>query len=284
MHRPHLLLLGYGHLNKKVAQTLLERFRISAVSRTPQSVPGGCHIAMDLSRDPLDTLPDDADLILFCLTPAKFDEENYRRTYLDTLKRLTTHIQRSPERFFFVSSTSVYGQNQDEVVDEESATIPENFSGQILAEAEQWLKQQSYPCTSVRFSGIYGAHRTRLLQQIINGEKSDQGPSGYTNRIHETDAVGVLCHLIHLAADKKAPLKDCYLASDNLPVRMHDLVAWVREQIPCQHVMSSGGRQRAGSKQCRNKRLRETGFEFIYPDYKAGYGEMIRDLSEKQKG
>ncbi|MCP4065801.1 MAG: DUF1731 domain-containing protein, partial [Gammaproteobacteria bacterium] len=32
---------------------------------------------------------------------------------------------------------------------------------------------------------------------------------------------------------------------------------------------------RAGSKRCSNKRLLGTGFQFRYPDFRAGYRDMI---------
>ncbi|OZG74242.1 nucleoside-diphosphate sugar epimerase [Hahella sp. CCB-MM4] len=282
MHQPHLLLLGYGHLNQKVAHALHDRFRITAVSRSPHKFAGGQHLALDLRSDSLSALPDTPDLILFCLTPGQIDEKHYRQTYLEALKRVTDHYRNNPPKhFLFVSSTSVYGQDADEVVDEDSVTAPDSFSGKILVEAETWLKQQPFPTTSIRFSGIYGGHRARLLQQIINGEKSDQGPSGYTNRIHEEDAANVLVHLLLLANDKEGELADCYLASDNEPVRMHDVVAWVRTHTPCQPIQEhTATPRRTGSKQCSNQRLRESGFKFTYPDFRAGYGEMIARITK----
>ena len=33
--------------------------------------------------------------------------------------------------------------------------------------------------------------------------------------------------------------------------------------------------RRAGSKRCRNDRLRETGYRFLYPTYREGYGSLF---------
>jgi len=126
----------------------------------------------------------------------------------------------------------------------------------------------------VRFSGIYGRHRTGLLQQIRLGRKSSKPPSPYTNRISETDAVAVLCHLLTRAQQGHQPA-ECYVASDCLPTRMHDLVAWVRQQIPCQPESVTVNNSRAGSKRCHNGLLLETGFVFQHPSYQQGYGEII---------
>jgi hypothetical protein len=54
------------------------------------------------------------------------------------------------------------------------------------------------------------------------------------------------------------------------------VVDWVRQQTPCaepQPDARKGGR--AGSKRCSNKRLLSTGFQFRYPDFRAGYRAMI---------
>ncbi len=283
MHPPHLLLLGFGELNSKVAHQLSEQFKITAISRSPRAVPAGRHISLDLSRDALDPLPKSPDVILYCLTPGEFDEKSYRQVFLVALKRVTDfYLAHPPRHFIFVSSTSVYGQSQGEIVDEESVTSPMGHAGRVLVEAEQWLRQLPIATTSVRFSGIYGGHRTRLLEQIIAGLKSDQGPSSYTNRIHETDAARVLTHMVTLASQGQT-LAPCYLASDDCPVMMHEVVGWIRQQLPCQPVQAGAEHQslsRGGSKRCNNQLLKSTGFDFEYPDYKAGYGEMIHRWME----
>lgn len=71
-----------------------------------------------------------------------------------------------------------------------------------------------------------------------------------------------------------------YLASDSEPARLDEVVAWLRRQVPCRPPAEDarqGGR--AGSKRCDNRRLRESGFEFRYPNYRAGYRQVIDSLS-----
>ncbi|ABC32958.1 Nucleoside-diphosphate-sugar epimerase [Hahella chejuensis KCTC 2396] len=279
MHQPRLLLLGFGALNRQVAARLHDRFDILAVSRTPQQPEGVAHYALDLEQDALDDLPDDIDVAIYCLTPSAFTPEGYEAVYVKSLQRVLERLRSSSiRRLLFVSSTSVYGQENDEWVDEDSVTEPSGFSGATLLKAESLLADSDIATTVVRFSGIYGAGRTRLLQQALDGQVALSGPSGYTNRIHEQDAVGVLCHLTELAADK--PLQSCYLASDCEPVRMHEVAQWIREQA-CSRVecapeaAPAQQKRRAGSKRCANQRLRASGFHFRYPTFREGYGEMI---------
>lgn len=127
----------------------------------------------------------------------------------------------------------------------------------------------------MRFSGIYGPSRQQFLEAVINGRMDPASPAPFSNRIHEADAVAVVCHLVNLALEGK-PLETCYLASDCEPVRLDEVVAWVREQVPSATPVADarkGGR--AGSKRCSNRRLLESGFDFRYPDFRAGYREMI---------
>ncbi|MDG9667135.1 sugar nucleotide-binding protein [Hahella sp. CR1] len=279
MHQPRLLLLGFGALNRQVAARLQDRFDILAVSRTPQQPEGVTHCALDLEQDALDALPVDIDVAIYCLTPSAFTPEGYEAVYVKSLQRVLNRLRSgSIKRLLFVSSTSVYGQENDEWVDEDSATEPASFSGATLLQAEALLADADIATTVVRFSGIYGAGRTRLLQQALDGQIALSGPSGYTNRIHEQDAVGVLCHLAELAMAK--PLQPCYLASDCEPVRMHDVAQWIREQacsrVECaQEAAPAQQKRRAGSKRCANQRLLASGFRFSYPTFREGYGEMI---------
>ena len=93
----------------------------------------------------------------------------------------------------------------------------------------------------------------------------------------EADAAAATCHIVERALAGQ-PLEDCYLASDCEPVRLDEVVAWVREQLPCAKPgpdARKGGR--AGSKRCDNQRLLDSGFRFRYPDFRVGYQEMIAE-------
>jgi nucleoside-diphosphate-sugar epimerase len=280
--RAKLLLLGFGQINLRVAKNLSAEFDITAVSRVPKPFTEGTHLAIDLVSADLSPLGP-TDYMVFCLSPASYDEQNYRQVYVNCLNRVIRHFNHfPPKRLLFVSSTSVYGQNEDEIIDENSPTEPTSYNGKILVEAEHCLQNSTIPATIVRFSGIYGHHRTGLLEQIRKGNRSSVPPSSYTNRISEDDAVGALCHLLRLASSGVA-LANCYLASDNEPVRLHEVTAWVRRQIPCKPETGNFPPTRAGSRRCNNQRLRNTGYSFLHPTYKEGYGEIIAALQATMK-
>ena len=74
---------------------------------------------------------------------------------------------------------------------------------------------------------------------------------------------------------KKA--KDRKMASGNRKYRRAKR-GYGSQPKPIQH---SNGDQ---NKRCRNDRLKSLGFEFQYPDYQAGYSEMLRPLKAKILG
>jgi len=121
------------------------------------------------------------------------------------------NIELKPKLVIWVSSTSVYGNNQGDWVDEASPTHPISFSGKLLLEAEQQI--QSLPCAHsiVRFSGIYGPGRTRILSQIKAGVGRAAKPEQWSNRIHSEDCAGVLAHLIERFAQNR-PIEPLYTA------------------------------------------------------------------------
>ncbi|TGN38321.1 NAD-dependent epimerase/dehydratase family protein [Marinobacter confluentis] len=280
---PRILVAGCGNLGGAIASRLAEDFRVFGMRRTASQIPEAVQpVAADLlDRDQLaSVLPEQLDIVIYCLTPSQYDETGYQNAFVTGLNNLLHALEgQSLKRLFFISSSSVYSQNDDSWVDETSPTEPARFSGEIILDGEKTAQSSAHPATIVRFSGIYGPSRRRFLQAVMEGEMDPASPAPYSNRIHEADAAGAVCHLTRLAL-AGAPLEPCYLASDCEPARLDEVVAWVRQQLPCKAPdpdARKGGR--AGSKRCSNQRLLDTGFRFSYPDFRAGYGEMI----EQQK-
>ncbi|MEP3563905.1 MAG: NAD-dependent epimerase, partial [Marinobacter sp.] len=163
--------------------------------------------------------------------------------------------------------------------DETSTTEPSRYTGKHILRGEQAALSSIHPATVIRFSGIYGPTRQRFLEEVLEGRMNPQPPAPYSNRIHERDAVRAVTHMIELALSGKK-LEDVYIVTDCEPVRLDEVVEWVQQQVSCKAPVEDarkGGR--AGSKRCSNQRLLASGFEFRYPDFRAGYREMINSLS-----
>ena len=278
-----ILVAGCGKLGGDIAKELSGTGQVFGLRRNPDKVPEGITgIGADLTQPETlqGKLPDNLDIVIYCLTPSGYDEQGYHDAYVTGLQNLLGAIGDKPlTRLFFISSTSVYAQNDDSWVDETSQAKPDRFTGRQILLGEQTAINSRHPATVVRFSGIYGPTRQRFLEEVLEGRMNPQPPAPFSNRIHEQDAARAVAYLSEQALNGK-PLESLYVASDCEPVRLDDVVEWVRQQVPCKAPVE-GARKggRAGSKRCNNARLRASGFQFRYPDYRAGYREMIKDLS-----
>ncbi|SEM85918.1 SDR family oxidoreductase [Halomonas caseinilytica] len=236
-------------------------------------------VSADLGdAEALAALPD-ADILVYVVSADRFEEEAYRAAYPDGLKAVLTEFAeraQAPRHIFFVSSTSVYAQQDGEVVDEESPTEPRGFSGKLMREAEQALIEHRLPGSVVRFSGIYGPGRDRLIRQVGEGRIAAATPTMYSNRIHRDDCAGVLAHLVDRALAGET-LHELYLASDCEPAPIHEVMTWLARQLKVEssETIQSPLRRRA-SKRCDNTRLLESGYRFRYPSYREGYAQVLR--------
>jgi nucleoside-diphosphate-sugar epimerase len=278
---PRIMVAGCGKLGGAIASQLTGTAEVYGLRRNPDRIPEGVHpLGADLMipEQVRSVLPDNIDIVVYCLTPASYDDEGYHSAYVKGLQNLINALDgHRLTRLVFISSSSVYAQDDDSWVDEASTTEPTRYSAQAILAGEKTALDSGSPATVIRFSGIYGPSRARFLNAVVNGDMDPASPSPYSNRIHEADAAAATCHIVEQALAGQ-PLENCYLASDCEPVRLDEVVAWVREQLPCAKPgpnARKGGR--AGSKRCNNQRLLDSGFRFRYPDFRVGYQEMIAE-------
>ncbi len=216
------------------------------------------------------------DYLVYAASATQHDEAGYRQAYVEGLRNvlgwLRQHGQR-PRRVLFVSSTGVYAQCDGEWVDENSATVPSGFTGQVMLEAERLALGCGVPATRVRMGGLYDPTRPWLQSQVRAGLRVDREPPQYSNRIHRDDAAGLLAFLLQADAHGET-LADCYLGVDNDPAPLHEVVDWLRERLGVSHWAQESMTRRAGSKRCSNERARALGWAPKYPSYRDGYASL----------
>jgi nucleoside-diphosphate-sugar epimerase len=218
------------------------------------------------------------DAIVVTLTADQMTDQGYADTYVAGAKALQSAIVQSgqsPGLVIWVSSTGVYHQSNGEWVDELSETNPSSFRGKRLLEAEQVIQQLAVSSIVVRFSGIYGPGRSRLISQVRQGVIASAVPVHWTNRIHSEDCAGVLAHLLSKFG-QGAVLENLYLATDNESAPAHEMQRWLAEQVEIEPLEGSEAR-RTGNRRCSNQRLRSSGYLFCYPTYREGCGALLVD-------
>lgn len=224
------------------------------------------------------------DVVIYILAAAAFNENDYRNAYVTGVENTVNALgdNRSKlKRFIFVSSTGVYHQNDGETVDEDSAVEPINFNGKLVLQGEQLVRDTGFG-TCVRFSGIYGPDRLRMINRVAAGQGRGDNHS-LSNRIHVEDCAGALAHIVGLLQSAQQ-IQDLYLASDSCPATTAEVEFFIAETLGLSFDQAAVDRQPAparriaGSKRCDNGRLVKSGYEFHYPDYKAGYRQIIAGL------
>lgn len=272
-----ILIVGCGAIGSELAAVLsAQGHDVTGLKRQPPlSVSGSVHyVAADISSvADLADLDADFTQAFFIVSPDGRTEQSYRAVYETGLNNLLAKL---PDvQWFIVSSTSVYGQTQGEWVNEDSVAEPENITSRLIKQAEQRLMASNPANIVVRFSGIYGPGREYLLRQAMQAPAIQQTPPYFTNRIHQQDCVGVLAFLLEQRLAGKA-LAQCYLASDDDPAPMWEVMSWLAERLHCPPPTVKTVDAGAGmNKRCSNAKLKALGFQFQYPGYKDGYLALI---------
>jgi nucleoside-diphosphate-sugar epimerase len=283
-----ILIVGCGAIGYQLAKTLAEAgHEVVGLKRNPPAINhekfGYFRADITVATD-LEALPTDFEHVYFIVSADSRNEDSYHDIYETGLGNLLDKFAHagSSAPWIFVSSTSVYGQCKGEWVDEDSVTAPDRTTSCKILAAERKLTAQNPDNVIVRFSGIYGPGREYLLRMAEKKPSIQQVPPYYTNRIHQRDCVGILAFLLaqRLAGSN---LQSCYLASDDNPAPLWEVITWLAEKISCQSpspIDKSSDTDCDLNKRCRNDRIKKLGYQFLYPDYKNGYGELLA----KKKG
>lgn len=283
---PKILIVGCGDLGTAIASRL-SHHQVIGLRRSSQTLPHPMQtIQADVTQpSTLSGLNDlNPSIVIYCVAADAQTDESYQAHYVAGLRnilaaqRQNTHLQ----HVFFVSSTRLYGQNTQAILDESTPAVPSDFGGERLLEAEillkdMQLKSNQWKSTCMRLSGIYGKGRLYLVNTAKDISKWPK-QNHWSNRIHRDDAAGFVAFLVEQVL-KKQTLEDCYIVTDDMPTQQYTVLTWLANQ---QKVDTSRIQIPAvqGGKRLSNRRLRDSGFQLQYPDYQAGYHSILQSLKE----
>ena len=277
-----VLIAGCGYVGSALGAALVaDGDVVFGLRRRVVSLPAGVQpIEADLAvAKNLRDLPPRLDFVVYAASPGGSDDALYRTAYVEGVGRLLDALAaqgQNPKRIFLLSSTSVYGQDRGDWVDETSPTQPLDFRGKRILEAEGLLGASGQAATIVRLGGIYGPQRISMIERVRSGRAIvARGGPRYTNRIHRDDCAGALRHLMRLPAPEGV-----YLGVDCEPADDAAVLRWLAGAIGAPEPRvdaASGGRTRA-NKRCRNDRLLASGYSFRYPTFREGYSALLTKL------
>lgn len=284
-----LVLLGYGDIAQRLARQSENHGRsILAVRRTSIETSIQTIVGDVTNSETLKPLLDGpACDILVTLTPDDYSEQGYRNSYLACAQALATVVPaKSPDsRVIFVSSTSVYGQDGGEWVDESSNCEPRSATAKVLLEAEQAIASTRLQHCNLRFSGIYGRGRTRLINSVKEGQIAPSTPVHWTNRIHADDCAGILNFL--LLSDE--PMPACLIGTDNQCASKRTVQNYIARLLDGESPSSLVEEEEAKAetsqpqqkgKRCSNQLLKKLGYEYQCPSYKEGFAALINSMDQ----
>ena len=267
-----VLIIGLGYLGQALARTLTQAGHIVyGLKRSPLTIEGVEVITHDLNH-PLPSLPA-VDYVFYLVSPDTHDVLAYQKayhTYLAQCLDAYTHLT----RFFFISSTSVYHQNNGELVDETSPTQPTRAHAKQLLIGESLVTASPLPSTIIRLSGIYGPKRTGLLQRIQTGQTHLTHQPMTMHWIHQQDAIGILMHLMHHPKPES-----WFIVTDCSPYPRNTLITTLAKdlQVPTPHysdTIPTHGAYRTLS----HTRLRDSGYQWHHPDCLVTYRALIKQM------
>ena len=199
-HNGAKLVFGCGYLGLRVARKWLSgRGSVHVVTRSRDRVQvlnsqGFRAIHADVTEpSSLIDLPT-IETVLFAVGFDKRSGNTIEEVYVDGLSQVISALPSSVERFIYVSSTGVYGQSNNEWVDETSECRPERRGGKACWAAEQLIANDDHlhsRTVVLRLAGIYGPGRVPHYQDLM-ANRPIPARDGHINLIHVDDAVKVV--------------------------------------------------------------------------------------------
>ena len=116
-------------------------------------------------------------------------------SFVEKIATLIPFIEKSAvKNVLFISSTSVYAEENDNVT-EETPLNPDTESGKQLVEAEQILQNNTnFKTTIIRFGGLIGEDRHPV--KFLAGRENLDNPEAPINLIHQEDCIGIILKII----------------------------------------------------------------------------------------
>lgn len=185
----------------------------------------------------------------------------------------------------YLSTVGVYGDHDGAWVTEESECRPSAQRSTERLKAENgWLdlgRARGVPVAVLRLSGIYGPGRNALVNLASGTAKRVIREGQVFNRIHVADIAAALEHL------GKRGLGGVYNVTDDRPCPPQDVITFAAglmgvEPPPEVRFEDAALSPMALSfwgenKRVSNARIRQTGFDFGYPDFETALTRMWRE-------
>lgn len=284
-HKYTAALVACGDLGARLAARLpAPEWRTVGLRRNPASLPATIEpIPADLTQpQTLAVLGElKPDLLLLTPTPLSRTAEGYRAGYAQATRHVVDALNgHSPRWAMLVSSTRVYGDSDGALVEEDGRLETGDPCALAIQEAERVFLEGIAGSLVLRSAGLYGGDGPGyLLRRVASGELTPALPLRFGNRIHRDDLVGCMDWLLTRGIGERV-----LNLVDDAPVAQQEVERWLCEQLGISYRPPPGSAQAVSRKRISNRRLREAGYVLRYPDYRAGYAEVLKRWKAHSEG
>lgn len=281
---PEVFIIGCGFLGETAADLFSRQGkRVLGLVRSAESrerlserafETALCDVTSPSSVEALKSRAYSVPLVLYAVSSGGGNAADYAAIYRDGLRRVIEQWQ--PQRLIFVSSSSVYGQDDGSWVTEKSPTLPERATARVLLEAEEIALASGG--IVARFTGIYGPGRSMPLRKFLAGEAVlEEGGRRYLNQIHRDDGAAALLRL----AETGYP-SEIYNVTDDTPSTQREVYGWIadflKRPLPPEGTGQQEHKRGLTSKRVSNAKLRTLGWKPAYPAYRDALPKLISTL------
>lgn len=199
-------ILGCGWLGLPLAESLLENgFQVNGSTTSESKIellkeasiqPFLIQLEEDRIVGEMNEFLKDSTILIIDIPPKlKGNSDSVSKAFVKKIQILIPFIERSSvEKVLFVSSTSVYSDDNS-IITEDILPQPDSESGKQLLEAESQLKNnRNFQTTVLRFGGLIGEDRHPI--HFLSGKKNIQNPEAPINLIHQKDGIGIIISII----------------------------------------------------------------------------------------
>lgn len=260
-----VLILGSGFLGAQIKKDFGNQ--VIGVSRSGE---GDLNLDLTLESS-YSKLPRDIDYVIFAVSPDSSSTDSYQIAYIEILNLSLEFAKKlsSLKKYIFVSSTGVYGVDNGSWVDELTIPDPIKATSKIIMQAENLMQTSGLKHVILRFGGIYGAGRYRMIE-VAKAGNINLKEKEFSNRIHVEDC----SNLIKFSIDN---LEGTFIGVDCAPCDKNEVILWIREQLNLDKNMTEINATKIKGKRCSNKKILDLGFNFLYPSYKEGYQQILQN-------
>lgn len=278
MNSPDLLIAGNGYLGQEVAaQARKAGSLVKTLNRSGEDADYACDLTDAQSVEALAEHVSPAHIIA-CASSGRGDTEAYRQIFLDGTSHLLTTFPGA--KVTFISSSSVYRQEDGSTVTEESATEGATDKSMVLRTAEELVLAEGG--TVLRLAGIYGPHRSIILKKFLSGEatleETEEGVGvRILNQIYYGDAASAILHLI--AKGKHGLYNVCDDSPTSQLITYQQLAEKLSRPMPASAPPTATKRGWT-NKAVSNTKLRATGWQPTYPRYLAAVDDLLPTMAD----